>query len=267
MRQCKNTIRLDSRCDISDYELLEEIFWFYRPAIIINCAAYTNVDKAETEKSRAYQVNTVGPKNLALLCEKHNAILIHISTDYVFSGLDRQTPYEEGDQTQPLGYYGASKLKGEVAVTNSNCQYYIFRTSWLYGGKWGLLPNLINRYLNGQREFKVANDTISSPTYSGDLAAKIIAFIEGGATFGTYHAGATGACTWHEFISYAFKKLRFEADISKATLNDFGLTAERPRYSALSNDKMANELLSSTMLHWKDGMDLFLLATHHVSLK
>lgn len=244
---------------------MSHTFDFYQPEIVINCAAYTNVDKADEDSVSAYRINACGPRILALLCEQKDAILVHFSTDYVFSGWDRNTPYKEGDHTNPLSFYGFSKLKGETAVQSTNCKHYILRTSWLYGSKWGLLPMLIQKYIAGERQFKVAADTIGSPTYSDDLALKVDHLIKECAPFGLYHAGAVGCCSWIDFISVAFHRLGFKAELIAASLSDFGLTAKRPCYSVLDNSKMSKFSTSTGMLTWQDGLDLYLLKSHRVS--
>jgi len=225
-----------------------------KPEIIINCAAYTNVDLAESNIEKAYEVNAEGVKNLALLCKKIDIPLVHISTDYIFDGR-KNSPYLETDKTNPLNIYGKSKLKGEEYITQMLDKYYIVRTSWLYGKNGKNFVETIIKLGLENNEVKVVDDQMGSPTWTVDLSKAILFIIEN-APYGTYQVTNSNTCTWRDFAEYIFKIKNINTKILPVTTDDFPRPALRPRYSVMSNKKV-NEL-SFFMPTWQESVENYL---------
>lgn len=233
----KHTIAFSpSDLDITDkttFEGLERT----RPRVIINCAAYTNVDKAEIEPDLAYAVNADGAANLAQLARKIDALLVQISTDYVFDGKSTR-PYFEEDPTNPINVYGKTKLEGEKAVMNSGARYLILRTAWLYGGKG---PNFILKMIGLGRQHpqvKVVDDQIGSPTFTKDLAEATMALIKNRQT-GLFNAVNAGQTSRFELTKEIFRLSGLVAKVIAAKSADFPTPAARPTYSVLATSKLA----------------------------
>ncbi|MCF4100656.1 dTDP-4-dehydrorhamnose reductase [Gillisia sp. M10.2A] len=204
----------------------------------INCAAYTNVEKAESEKDKAFDINATAVKELALICKEHNLVLIHISTDYVFDG-EKELPYLETDLTNPINVYGASKLQGEKHIQEILDKYFIFRTSWLYS-QFG--HNFFKTVLKKAYEGETLNITTAqtgTPTNANDLAEFLTNLIvEGNANYGLYHFSNLGATTWYGF---AKKILEITALNEKVELNkdtSYTTIAKRPQNSVLDKEKL-----------------------------
>lgn len=271
MVRCQTPASIDLRqydlpdFDITDYEQISRILGESQPDIIINCAAYTQVDACEKNQDTALSVNGSGPGNLADVANKIGALLVHISTDFIFSG-EKQEPYLEDDETKPLSVYGSSKLKGEEAIITSGLQaYYIIRTSWLYG-PFG--PNFVETIarLAGEREsLGVVDDQIGSPTLTEDLADLIWMFVdkyligEDIAPYGIYHYSNEGSCSWYEFAKEIINYLRQgSVPLPLEVLNpistaDYPLPAKRPAYSVLSKQKISTAI-SIAIPEWQKSL-------------
>ncbi len=201
---------------------------------VINAAAYTKVDDAETNRDLAFAVNAEGAKNIAIATAQKNIPLFFISTDYVFDGT-KGAPYEVSDAVNPASVYGASKLLGEENVRAENQQHYIVRTSWLYG-KQG--KNFVDTMLNisrNQKVIKVVNDQFGCPTWTHDLAYGIKSLIENGAEFGTYQICGSGVTTWYEFAKKIFEIAGVEVEVIPVSTEEFPRPAPRPKFSAMKN--------------------------------
>lgn len=201
------------------------------PDMVINAAAYTDVDGAEENETLAYRINALGPYNLALACAELGIPLLQVSTDFVFSG-ETSIPYTEFDHPCPKGVYAKSKYAGEIYVSMLLNRYYIVRTSWLFGvaGK-----NFVKTMLSLGRErgeVSVVNDQEGSPTYSLDLAYKIFEIIDCG-TYGIYHVSNSGSCTWFQFAREIFEVARIRAMVKPITTEELGRPAPRPPYSVM----------------------------------
>ena len=208
------------------------------PEIVINAAAYTAVDNCETDYTNAYSVNAIGPKNLAIACNKINIPLIHISTDYVFDG-NKRTPLTEVDTLGPKTAYGKTKLEGEKMIQENTKKYFILRTAWLYGihGK-----NFVQTMLNLSKknnELKVVNDQIGSPTYSKDLAIAISELLNSD-KYGIYHVTNKGEISWYDFSKKIFELSNINIKVNPVSTEEFPRPAPRPHYSVLSNQKWIN---------------------------
>jgi dTDP-4-dehydrorhamnose reductase len=207
-----------------------------RPDVIVNCAAYTNVDKAESEPELARLVNTEGPANLASLAKELDALLVHISTDYVFDG-EGTRPYREDDPTAPLGAYGQTKLEGEEAVAAAGARYLTARTAWLYGSQG---PNFILKMLELGRErdtLKVVDDQIGSPTHTKDLAGGVMTLLEAGQE-GLFHIVNSGRVSRYDLVKELFRLADVSCRLESAKTSDFPTPAARPLYSVLSTEKL-----------------------------
>jgi dTDP-4-dehydrorhamnose reductase len=233
--------------DITDSNMLIRIFSELKPSIVINAAAYTAVDPAETQKDICYAVNLDGPANLTRLCDKYNARLIHVSTDYVFDGKGN-TPYQEDDPVSPINVYGHSKAEGEKAVIAGSGKHIVLRTSWLYGRYGKNFVKTMLRMGQEKREIKVVNDQYGCPTCAYDLAKVIILiaqqFSEGKSdNSGIYQYSGSGITTWYEFAVSIFQ-FAGEIGINKIPsvtpipTSQFPTAAKRPLYTALDCAKI-----------------------------
>ena len=223
--------------------------------VIVNCAAYTNVDKAEDDEALANLLNNIAAENLAVAAKEVGATLIHISTDYVFDG-SAHIPYTEESESAPIGVYGVTKLAGEKAVEESGCNYIIIRTSWLYS-KWG--GNFVKRMqkLTAEREeLNVIFDQIGTPTYAGDLADVIGEIISTDQLdkSGTYHFSNEGVCSWYDFAVAIAQKSGNECNIKPIHSNEFPAKVTRPHYSVLDKTKI-KETFGVEIPYWGVSLD------------
>jgi dTDP-4-dehydrorhamnose reductase len=226
--------------DITNIEAVREFVHLNKPQYIINCAAYTAVDKAEEQLDIARKVNAIGPKNLAIVANEEDATLIHISTDYVFGGAKNvDEDYTEMEEKNPESVYGITKLEGEQAIADSCFQYYIFRTAWLYGDGNNFVRTMLK--LGKEKEqINVVMDQHGSPTYAVDLASIIHQAIEKQIPYGIYHATNLGYTTWYEFTKQIFEKANIPCKVNPVTSEEFNSAAKRPKNSKLSKEKLLN---------------------------
>lgn len=208
------------------------------PDVIINCAAYTAVDNAESNLELAEKINALGPKNLAIASKEIDAILVHISTDYVFKGdLDTSLCYTEENETGPVTAYGITKLHGEEEIKNNCNKYYIFRTAWLYGEGKNFVRTMLN--LGKEREsVNVVFDQHGSPTYTEDLANIIYQALNKKIEYGIYHATNQGFTTWYDFTKEIYSLANLTCKVNPVTSDEFVTPAKRPKNSKLSKDKL-----------------------------
>ncbi len=284
-----NWIGTDRDVDISDYDALEkftknietesyfpselkkserQISW------IINCAAYTNVDKAEEDIELAEKLNAQGPLNIARIARKIGAKLIHISTDYVFDGTGT-VPYTEEQQKAPLGVYGKTKAEGEDFIQKEMNTYYIIRTAWLYGFDGKNFVYTMTKAMNSHDSVKVVNDQFGTPTCAVDLASAILKIIEktNKATgffgkksipsYGIYQFTDGGQTNWFEFaqeiyrLGKKYKRITSECQVNPCTTEEYGAKVKRPAYSVLSKEKICNEL-KIKLPDWKTSLENFI---------
>ena len=227
-----------SQLDISDSESVNKQIDSSSPDIIINSAAYTQVDACETNYDLAFQSNAIGPKNLAIKCKQLGIPLIHISTDYVFEGNEKKnSPLVENDKLGPKTVYGKTKLEGEKMVQENCEKYFILRTAWLYGEGKNFVKTMLS-LSKKNKELKVVNDQIGSPTYAKDLAKAIKEIIEKKSDkYGIYHVTNKGEVSWYEFAKKIFEIKNIEIKVNPCTSEEFPRPAPRPHYSVLSNQK------------------------------
>jgi dTDP-4-dehydrorhamnose reductase len=247
--------------DITDAEAVNEFFASERPGASINCAAWTDVDGAETKQAQAHAVNADGAGNLARAAAEIGTPLLHISTDYVFDGtppLDdagRPRPYVESDPTGPRSVYGSTKLDGERQVLASSPQHCVVRTAWLYGIDG---PNFVATMLRlaGERDaVRVVDDQIGSPTWSGHLAPAVVGLLERQVS-GLVHLTGTGRVSWNGFAREIFRQAEVSCDVESATSEQMARPAPRPAWSALESER--EDVLP--MPPWQDGLAGYLAA-------
>lgn len=245
-------VALDSRAlDLADANAVRNAVRTIAPAIIVNPAAYTAVDKAESESGRAHAVNALAPGVLAEEAARLDALLVHYSTDYVFDG-SGNTPWREDDATGPLNVYGATKLEGERAIAAAGCRHLIFRTSWVYGARGSNFLLTMRRLMRERPELKIVADQIGAPTWCRDIAeatAQVLAQVQSpacmsdDARWGTYHMTNAGETSWHGFAEAIRALDEYDETITPAHLvpipgSDYPTPARRPLNSRLDNGKL-----------------------------
>jgi len=218
--------------DITQFEEVKKALDQLRPHIVINAAAFTQVDEAEVKPDAAYRGNALGPRNLAVVTNDLGMTLIHFSTDYVFDGRQHR-PYHEFDRTNPLGVYGHSKLAGEEAVRVANPRHFIVRTAWLYHTVGKNFPNTICR-MAGREVVKVVSDQYGSPTFAPHLAQAVFQLGETDA-FGTYHIAGTGGTSWYELTQALYQALGIQTSVVPIPTAQFPRPARRPAYAVLTS--------------------------------
>ncbi len=225
--------------DITDIEMVASFCRRVRPNLIINCAAYTAVDKCEEVIEEAYKANTIGPRNLAIAAESIGAKLVHISTDYVYDGnglLDKHgklRPYDEFDHPTPQTVYGKTKTEGENFVRQFCSRHFIIRTAWLYGDGNNFVKTMLS-LSQSHDTVRVVNDQTGSPTSTYELAKAIMSLIET-ENYGTFHGTCEGQCTWYEFTKEIFRLGGIKTEVTPCTTEEFPRPAKRPAYSVLDN--------------------------------
>lgn len=219
--------------DITDKNHTIEFICDAKPDIVINSAAYTDVDGCEENESLAYAVNGEGVRNLALACSRLDCPLVHISTDYIFNG-KKDSPLVEDDEIGPISVYGKSKLKGEEAILEILDKYFIVRTAWLYGTNGKNFPRTMLKLAENHSEITVVYDEVGTPTYTPDLAKAISELIETD-FYGIYHITNSGSCSWCEFARYIFDVADVDVKVIPVTASEFARPAPRPSYSVLNN--------------------------------
>ena len=212
-----------------------------QPDLVIHCAAYTNVDKAEEDLETARLINVVGTENMARACKKANAVMVYISTDYVFDG-HKSEPYNVNDIPNPLNNYGLTKLQGEESVKKYCEQYYIVRTSWLYGhhGR-NFVETMLS--LSNNPEIKVVDDQFGCPTWTVEFAKGIVKLLD--KPFGTYHICGSGFTSWYGFAKEIFELEGLEVNLKPCLTDEFPRPAKRPQFSAMYNDNMTRSWKSA----------------------
>jgi len=241
--------------DITNPYSIDDAIQKFKPYIIINTAAYNDVDKAENDIDNVYKVNVVGVKNIALACLSHNIKMVHYSTDYVFDGKKKE-PYTELDKTNPLSVYGKSKLAGENILKFICPKHFIIRTSWLFGNGNNFVQSILKIIRNGKIHLKVVNDQIGSPTYTEDLARVTFDIIETD-LYGIYHMSNNGECSWYDFAKEIIKIMGLSIDIESIKTEDLNQIAIRPKYSTLKN-QILEQTIGDNFRQWDDALEEYL---------
>ncbi len=245
--------------DITQVEAVQHFVRENQIKVIINCAAYTNVSKAEEEIDKAELINTQAVANLANVAKESNATLIHISTDYVFGDNSINTPIKEEAATNPLGVYGQTKLMGEKEIIKSGCKYIIIRTAWLYSAYGNNFVKTILRLSKEKESLNVVYDQVGTPTYAGDLALviKMIAESDFRHKQGVYHFSNEGAISWYDFAQAIVELSESKCEINACSSDDFGDSVSRPNYSVLDKAKI-KQTLGLSIPYWKDSLKVCL---------
>ena len=246
--------------DISNRESMNALIESTAPDVVVNCAAYTQVDKAEEDEDNAYKINAIGPKNLAEACHMRHIKLVHISTDYVFSGEGIKVngsprPYLETDECIPCTVYGKTKLEGEQFVRRLHDQWFIFRTAWLYGEGNNFVRTMINLSEKNDR-VRVVNDQIGSPTSTVDLAEAICALMDT-EDYGLYHATCEGQCSWYDFARKIFEIKGNSTEVIPVSSEEFVRPAKRPAWSVLENANLKS-IGKNVFRTWEDALAEYL---------
>jgi dTDP-4-dehydrorhamnose reductase len=250
--------------EVTDLRSVRAALQAGNPGVVINTSAYHRVDDVEADPGRAFAVNVIGARNLALACKDLDAVLIHVSTDYVFSGR-KEKPYIESDPVDPINMYGISKAAGEMAIRSLWPKHFIVRTSGLYGiagpsGKGSNFVELMIRLARDGKSIRVVNDQILTPTPTRVLAEQIFV-LSRRHEYGTYHATCQGQCSWFEFARTIFDLAGLSPTLSPQTTSQSGAVAARPAFSVLDNQHL-RQLGIDGFPSWKDGLKEYLNAQH-----
>ena len=245
--------------DITDFENVKNIINKHKPSVVINCAAYNKVEDAENNIVVAYNVNAFGPYYIARASKEVGATCVHISTDYVFDG--SKESFNEKDCPHPINVYGASKLAGEELVRIGNPEHYIVRTSALFGkavgGSKGNFVTLMIRLSKDKKEIRVVNDQITVPTFTEDLAIKILELVDKKAPYGVYHITNQGQASWCDFARKIFNLAGISAEIKAISTKESGTKVRRSQKSVLKNEKLI-KLGIKLLSPWQDALKRYL---------
>jgi dTDP-4-dehydrorhamnose reductase len=244
-RRCKFVSLTRAQLDIADRDAVAKAFAQHKPTLVLNCAAHTKVDLCEQERAKADAINGAAVGEIAALCKPSGALLVHLSTDFVFDGSSRR-PYLPNDPVNPLGAYGKSKLLGEQAIqTNPPQRWLIVRTAWVYGRHGTNFPRTIIQAARAGKPLTVVNDQIGSPTYTPDLAAAILDLLDSGAA-GIWHVTNSGQTNWYEFAQATLDAFGLRPDISPISSNQWlqkrPNSAVRPAYSVLDLNALTSRI-------------------------
>lgn len=243
----------EAEADILNTAKLSQVFDKYKPAYTINCAAYTAVDKAEDDVELARLINVTGAKNLAELCKKYGAVLIHISTDFVFKG-DAATPRTETDAANPISVYGQTKLDGELAVASALTEHFIVRTGWLYSEYANNFAKTMLKLGAERDELKIIADQVGTPTYAIDLAAFILHIIAANSkVYGIYHYSNEGVTSWFDFARAIFDISITQVKVIPIRTDEYPTKATRPAYSVMDKTK-AKQTFNIEIPYWRDSL-------------
>ena len=241
--------------DITNESQVNEVITMEKPDIVINCAAYTNVDGCEEHKDAAMAVNAIGPKNLAKACEMIGAKFVQVSTDYVFEGTGN-VPFIEDSNLNPQSEYGRTKLEGENFTKEFCSRHFIVRTAWLYGYGGNNFVYTMRKLGATKDSLMVVDDQRGNPTHANDLAHHILKMIET-ENYGVYHCTGKGECSWYDFATEIMRLSNLNCNVNPCTTEEFPRPAKRPEYSSLDN-KMLRETIGDDMRDWKEAIKSFI---------
>jgi dTDP-4-dehydrorhamnose reductase len=243
--------------DITNIESCTNAFLKYQPQFCINTAAYTAVDKAESEPEKAHLINGLGSENLAKVCKENDTILLHISTDFIFDGTSKK-PYLESDFPNPQSVYGQTKLEGEIAIQNTWEKHFIIRTSWVYSQFGANFMKTMLRLASERDSLSVVSDQIGTPTNAVDLAEVLLTIIKSPIThhpssFGIYNFSNEGVCSWYDFAAAIFHQKELKIDLTPIPTSAYPTPAKRPAYSVLDKTKIKNTF-NIEVNEWKTSL-------------
>ena len=252
----------EKECNITDISSIKNAVNSINPQVLINCAAYTDVDACERNQEKAFSINGEGVKNLAQVCKEKDILLVHFSTDFVFDG-KKKSPYTEEDKPSPLSIYGESKLLGEQYLINSHIRFFLIRTSWMYGNRGDNFVKTIIDLANNQPEVSVVDDQIGSPAWTRDIVDITLRLLKT-KRYGIYNYSNEGECSWYEFACEIIKILQNSEDKFRNTKvipiksSQLKRAAKRPAYSALNKRKI-KAVIGIDISHWKESLKKFLI--------
>ena len=258
-----------SQLDITNLEQCKSVFNQFKPNFCINAAAYTAVDKAESEKEKAFNINVNGAENLAKVCKDFETTLLHVSTDFVFSGdfstlLEMTKGYTETDKPNPTGVYGLTKLQGEQAIQATWEKHFIIRTSWVYSEFANNFMKTMLRLASERDSLSVVSDQIGTPTYAVDLANALLKIITAchaepveASYFGIYNFSNEGQCSWYEFAKEIFAQKGIKINLNPIPTSAYPTPAKRPGYSVLDKTKIKT-IFGLTINNWEDSLSICL---------
>lgn len=241
--------------DITDEAKVNHCLLSYKPDVVVHCAAYTAVDRAEDEKELCYNINVLGTRCIAQKCKDIGAKMVYISTDYVFDGEGDQ-PFEVTDKPNPINYYGQTKYEGELEVQKILEKYFIVRISWVFGINGNNFVKTMLRLGKERAEVSVVADQVGSPTYTYELAQLLVDMIQTD-KYGIYHATNEGYCSWYEFAHEIFKQAGIDIKVNPIRTEDYPTNAKRPKNSRLITDKLIKNGFSK-LGNWKDSLSAFI---------
>jgi dTDP-4-dehydrorhamnose reductase len=227
----------------------------HRPDVVINCAAYNAVDDAEQYWQKAFEINGVGVRNLAVACEKKGVVLVHFGTDFVFDGT-KESPYTIVDAPNPLSKYGESKLLGEMYVRDLMKRFFLIRLSWVFGGGEFSFPTKVLQWASKNRKLRIVDDQTASPAYVGNLSTAIVDLIRTGA-YGLYHMTNSGQCSRYEWARFILEKTKWQGELEPAKSDEFKTAAKRPAFTVLENFPL-KETIGYTLPAWQEATEEFL---------
>ncbi|MEZ2339285.1 dTDP-4-dehydrorhamnose reductase [Mucilaginibacter sp. RCC_168] len=243
----------ETEANILDTDAISKVFEQYKPAYVINCAAYTAVDKAEDDVDMARKINKTGAANLAQACKQYGAILVHTSTDFVFKG-DKPYPLVETDIADPISIYGLTKLEGEQDVVNLLPRHFIIRTSWLYSEYGNNFVKTMLKLGAERDELKIIADQVGTPTYAIDLAAAILDIITSGSeSFGIYHYSNEGVTSWYDFAKGIFDLSGTQVKTYPIRTSEYPTRATRPAFSVMDKAKIKTTF-NIQIPYWRDSL-------------
>jgi dTDP-4-dehydrorhamnose reductase len=252
----------EKECNIADISSIKNAVSSINPQALINCAAYTDVDACEKNREKAFSVNGEGVKNLAQVCRENNITLAHFSTDFIFDG-KKKSPYTEEDKPNPINIYGESKLLGEQYLLSSHAEFFLIRTSWMYGNGGNSFVEAIIENADNHPEVSVVDDQVGNPTWTRDIVDITLKLLET-EQYGIYNYSNEGECSWYEFACEIIKILQnsenkfHSAKIVPAKSVQLKRDAERPAYSALSKSKI-RAAIGIDIPHWRESLKKFLM--------
>lgn len=242
--------------DITDLGRVREAVKRCRADFVINCAAYNDVDKAESDRNQAFLVNGLGVKNLLISSAETESTFLHFSTDYVFDGGKRE-PYSIADIPKPLNRYGMSKLLGENFITQLGYpRYYLMRTSWVFGDGRNSFITKLSGWMKDKDELNIVDDQVSTPTYAGDLAEAVLTLIQSG-SYGLYHISNSGHCSRYEWARHIAEMTGWKGRVNPVKSGMFDSPAKRPEFSALDNFPL-KEVTGRDLPSWQESVDRYL---------
>ncbi len=247
-----------TKLDITNFNNVKQLFKQFKPDFCINAAAYTAVDKAETEPEKAHLINVIGPKNLVVVCQEFDTVLLHISTDFVFDGM-KNSPYSEEDRPNPSGVYGQTKLEGEKAIQETWQKHFIIRTSWVYSQFGNNFMKTMLRLASERDKLSVVNDQIGTPTNAVDLADVLVKIctsifhLPSFNLFGIYNFSNEGQCSWYYFAKKIFEFNNIKINLEPIPTTSFPTPAKRPGYSVLDKSKIKN-VFGVEVKYWETSL-------------